>query len=74
MNDNIIIVFLNVRDVTNKINDVFDEIGNVSDKVSDMNDEISIITLIAKKTSNNNIKKPSNSLEGFIVYNVNLIL
>lgn len=67
-------VFHNVRDVTDRISDVFDEIGNVNDNVSDVNDDISIISVIAKKTRNNIIKKPSSSLEGFIVYNVNLIL
>lgn len=74
MNNNIVIVFHNVSDVTDRISDVFDEVGNVSDKVSDVNDEISIITVRAKKTSSNIIKKPSSSLEGFIVYNVNIIL
>ena len=74
MSDNIVIVFHNVRDVTDKINDVFDEIDNVNDNVSDVNDDISIISVRAKKTSSNITKKPSSSLEGFIVYNVNLIL
>lgn len=64
-----------VSDVNDRISDVFDEVGNVNDKVSDVSDDISIISVIAKKTGSSNIiKKPSSSLEGFIVYNVNLIL
>jgi uncharacterized protein YoxC len=45
--------------VTDKVSDVFDEIGNVNDNVSDVNDDISIISVRAKKTSSNVIKKPS---------------
>lgn len=74
MSDNIVIVFHNVIDVTDKVSDVFGEIGNINDNVSDVNDDISIIYVKTKNTGNNIIKKPSNELEGFIVYNVNLIL
>jgi hypothetical protein len=73
VNDNIIIVFLDVRDVTDRISDVFDEVGNANDKVSDVNDSISII-YVTTNTGSNIIKKPSISLEGFILYNVNLVL
>lgn len=68
MDDNIVIVFHNVRGVTDRITDVFDEIGNVNDNVSDVSDDISIISVIAKKTDSSNIiKKPSSTLEGFFM-------